>query len=106
MVNLRRLERQAAASERVELLFYKIIEKGRKRMLKPLNIKTQIPLIIVKAILDDTITDKFYEKLSKDLIERGIEKGTMVQLRANFSKSNAAIDSAYKGTHVLCEVKV
>lgn len=106
MVNLRRIEKQAAANERVEIVFYKVIEREKKRMLKPLNIKTEIPLAMVKAILDNTIIDAFYERLSKDLIARGVEKGTLVEIRANFSKSNAGIDPAYKGLHTLCEVKI
>lgn len=106
MVNLRRMEKQAAANERIELLFYKVIEKGGKRMMKPLDIKTNIPIAIVKAVLDNTITDNFYDRLAKDLRARGVEPGTMVQLRANFSKSNSTIDPAFKGTHVLCEVTV
>lgn len=106
MVNLRRLDKWAASNERVELLFYKVIEKKGKRMLKPLDIKTSVKIAIVKAVLDNTIIDSFYDRLAKDLQERGVEAGTLVQLRAKFNKSNSAIDPAFKGTHMLCEIKV
>src|SRR3989338_172112 len=106
MVNLRRMERQAVANERVELLFYKVLEKNGKRMLKPLDIKTSVPIAIIKAVLDNTIIETFYERLAKDLQTRGVEPGTTVQLRAKFSKSNTAVDSALKGVHILCEVKL
>ncbi len=106
MVSLRRAEKHAAANARVDLLFYKVIEKDGKRMLKPLAIKTQIPLIMVRAILDNTIIDTFYEQLSKDLQKRGIKEGTLVQLRAKFDKSHTMINPEYDGTLMLCEVKV
>lgn len=106
MVNLKRLERQAALNERVELLFYKVIEKEGKRMLKPLDLKTSVPIAVIKAVLDNTVLDSFYERLAKDLQARGVEPGTLVQLRAKFSKSNSTFNPAFKGTHVLCEVTV
>ncbi|MFH1521251.1 MAG: hypothetical protein ABID61_06400 [Candidatus Micrarchaeota archaeon] len=106
MVNLRRMQRQAALNERVELIFYKVTEKDGKKLLKPLKINTTVPISVVKAILDRTIVDSFYHRLANDLLERGVKSGTTVQIRANFSKSNAAVDPAFTGTHVLCEVKV
>lgn len=106
MVNLRRLERNAIANERAELLFYKVVEKDGKRMLKPLAMKTQVPLAIVKAVLENTIVDRFYETLSNDLKQRDIEDGTIVQLRVRFSRSNTLANPAYKGTRILCEVNV
>ena len=106
MVNLRRLEKQAAQNETVELKFYKVNEKHGKKLLKPLTIKTSVPMSVVKAILDKTIVDTFYQRLASDLLDRGVENGTMVQIRAVFSKSNAEFNAAFKGTLVLCEVKV
>lgn len=106
MVNLRRMQRHAALNERVELTFYKVTEKDGKKLLKPLSIKTSVPISVVKAVLDRTIVDSFYQRLSNDLLERGVEAGTTIQIRANFSKSNATVDPAFKGIHVLCEVKV
>ena len=108
MSNLRRrMEISDARNERVPLLFYEVIEKKGKRMMKPLKIKTEISFAMVKAISENTIIEKFYEQLSKDLKNRGIAQGTLVQLRADFSKCNTAIDQAHKkGTHVLCEVWV
>ncbi len=107
MVNLRRLEKGSVANERVQLAFYKVLEKNGKKMMKPLpELKTDVPIAIIKAVLDNTITESFYDRLARDLLARGIETGTTVQLRAVFSKSNAMVDPAFKGTHVLCEVKV
>lgn len=107
MVSLRRAEREAAANERVELLFYTIIEKNGKKMMKPIKLKkTEVPITVVKAILAGTIVEAFYERLARDLLAQGIDEGTTVQMRAKFSASNTAYDPAFKGTHVLCEVKV
>lgn len=106
MVNLRRMQRHAALNERVDLVFYTVTEKDGKKILKPLAIKTTVPISVVKAVLDRTIVDSFYQRLSSDLLERGVKTGTTIQVRANFSKSNADVDPAFKGTHVLCEVKV
>ncbi len=106
MVTNRDLVR-AAANEKVEILFYKAIEKDGKQLLKPLsNISTSISLKMVRAILDDTIIHSFYETLSKNLIDRGVEPGTKVQLRAKFSPNHSIIDPQLTGTRVLCEVKV
>lgn len=106
MVSIRRMEKNEAATERVDLIFYKIIEKDGKRMLKPLDLKTSVPIAVIKAVWDNTIVESFYDRLARDLEARGVEKGTTVQLRVKFSKSNSTIDPAFKGTHVLCEVKV
>ena len=106
MVNLRRMERQAIRNERVDLLFYKVVKKGEKGMLKPIDLKSNVPFVVIKALLDNTTTDGFYEKLAADLLQRGVQTGTTVQLRAKFSKSNATIDPAYKGTRILCEVNI
>ncbi|MDO8553419.1 MAG: hypothetical protein Q7S22_01315 [Candidatus Micrarchaeota archaeon] len=107
MVSLRRAEREAAANERVELLFYKVTVKDGDKIMKPLKIKKiEVPIAVVKAILASTIVEAFYERLSRDLLAEGVEAGTTVQMRAKFSASNTAYDPAFKGTHVLCEVKV
>ncbi|MBI2079379.1 hypothetical protein HYT84_01330 [Candidatus Micrarchaeota archaeon] len=106
MINFRKLEKRDAVNERVELIFYKVIEKDGKRMLKPLDIKTSVPIGVVKAVWDNTIVETFYERLANDLRERGIEEGTLVQLRVKFSASNTEFDPGLKGIHVLCEVKV
>jgi hypothetical protein len=105
MVSRKKLDR-TAANEPVDLLFYKIIEKDGRRMLKPLKIETKVPLKLVRAIADDTIVPSFYATLSKNLIERGVEEGTKVQLRAKFSPNHELIDPALKGIKVLCEVDV
>jgi hypothetical protein len=94
------------ANEPVDLLFYKIIEKGEKRMLKPLKLESKVPLRMVRAISDDTIVPEFYAQLSRDLISRGVEEGTKVQLRAKFSDAHEMLDPELKGTRVLCEVEV
>jgi hypothetical protein len=105
MVSRRKLDR-TAANEPVDLLFYKIIEKEGKRMLKPMKLDTKVPLKLVRAIADDTIVPSFYSTLVKNLIERGVEPGSKVQLRAKFSPTHELIDPALKGTRILCEVDV
>jgi hypothetical protein len=105
MVSRRKLDR-SLASERVPLLFYKVIEKSGKQMLKPLKLETSVPLKLVRAISDNTIIPSFYETLAKDLAKRGVEEGTKVQVRAKFSESHEMLDPALKGTRILCEVEV
>ncbi len=105
MASRRNLDR-SLANEPVELLFYLIIEKGGKRMLKPLKIETKIPLKMVRAIADDAIVPSFYTTLAKNLQERGVAPGSRVQLRAKFSPSHEMIDPVLKGTRILCEVDV
>jgi hypothetical protein len=105
MVSRKNLDK-SLASERVDLLFYKVIEKSGKRMLKPLKLESKVPLKLVRAIADNTIIPSFYETLSKDLATRGVEEGTKVQVRAKFSESHEMLDPALKGTKILCEVDV
>lgn len=105
MVGRMNLEK-SLANEAVDLLFYKVIEKDGKRMLKPLKLETKIPLKMVRAIADDTIAPEFYSQLSRDLQKRGVEEGTKVQLRAKFNEAHEMLDPALKGTRVLCEVDV
>jgi len=105
MISRRNLDR-SLATERVDLVFYLVIEKDGKRMLKPLKLDTKVPLKLVRAIADDTIIPSFYETLSRDLRDRGVEPGSKVQVRAKFSESHEMLDPALKGTKVLCEVGV
>lgn len=105
MVSSRRLMREIA-SEKVRVLFYQVAEKDGKKMLRPLDFDTSVPLKMVRAILDDTIISNFYDTLSRNLRERGVEPGTVVQLRAKFSENHSMIDPQLAGTKVLCEVKV
>jgi hypothetical protein len=105
MISRRNLDR-SLASERVDLIFYKIIEKSGKRMLKPLKLDTKVPLKLVRAIADDTIIPSFYETLSRDLRARGVKPGSKVQVRAKFSSSHEMLDPALKGVKILCEVDV
>jgi hypothetical protein len=100
------LDKGEAINERVELLFYEVLEKKGKRLLKPLKLNTSVPVSVIKAVSSGTIADSFYQRLAKDLLDRGVAAGTLVQLRAKFSKSSAAIESAANGTHILCEIKV
>lgn len=94
------------ASEKVDLVFYLVISKNGKRMLKPLSFNTKISLALVKAILDNTVIESFYETLSKDLISRGVAPGSRVQLRAKFNETHSMVDPALKGVKVLCEVDI
>lgn len=105
MVSRRSMERSAAAEE-VEIIFYQVIEKDDKKILKPLKFGTKVSLKLVRSITDKTVISNFYETLSKNLMERGIEKGTKVQLRAKFSKNHEIVDPSLKGTIILCEVVV
>jgi hypothetical protein len=105
MVTNRKLMREIAA-EKVTILFYTLIEKNGKRMLKPLAFDTQISLKMVRAILDNTIISSFYDTLSRNLEDRGVPPGSTIQLRAKFSPNHAMIDPQLTGTIVLCEVKI
>src|SRR5271157_6336962 len=105
MVSNRQLRRDLA-SEMVDILFYNVIQKDGKRMLKPLAIETKISLMMVRAILDNTIISTFYDTLSRNLQERGVKEGSVVQLRAKFSSNHSMIDPQLTGTRILCEVKV
>lgn len=105
MVTNRKLMRDIA-SEKVDVLFYQVVEKDGKKMLRPLDFDTSISLKMVRAILDDTIVSAFYDTLSRNLLERGVNPGTTVQLRAKFRPNHAMIDPQLTGTRVLCEVKV
>ena len=106
MVSRRRIERGEATSEKVELLFYKVIKKSGKKMMKPLQFKTKVPLAMVRAVLDNTIVMTFYNRLADDLRSRGVKEGTTVQLRARFSALHAEIHPDFHGTKILCEVTV
>ncbi len=105
MVNYRKLNK-TMASEKVDIVFYLIIEKEGKRMLKPLGFDTKISLGLVKAILDNTVIPTFYDTLSKNLIERGVAAGSKVQVRARFSETHTMMNPELKGTRILCEVEV
>lgn len=105
MVSRRNLGRRLA-SEKVDLIFYLVIERGGKRMLKPLKLNTKVSLKLVRAIADDTVVPSFYEILAKDLRERGVAPGSKVQVRAKFSPDHEMIDPVLKGVRVLCEVDV
>lgn len=105
MVSRRNLDK-SLATEPVDLIFYLIIEKKGKRMLKPLKLDTKIPLKLVRAIADDTIVPSFYSTLAKNLLERGVDPGSKVQLRAKFGPSHELVDPVLKGTRILCEVDV
>ena len=105
MISARSIKKTAAA-EKVDILFYLMIQKGGKNMLKPLGFDTKISLMMVRAILDDTIIPSFYDTLSRNLQERGVAVGSKVQLRAKFSEAHSIIDPQLKGTIILCEVDV
>lgn len=105
MVSRRSLARELA-QEPVDVMFYLVVEREGKRMLKPLKLDTRIPLKMVRAIADGTIIERFYETLSKDLRARGVEPGSKVQMRAKFGSAHAMLDPALKGTRVLCEIDV
>ena len=105
MRSRRNLDRNLA-SEKVDILFYLVIEKKGKRMLKPLKIDTKVSLKVIRAILDNTIIPNFYDTLSRNLLERGVESGSRVQLRAKFGEAHEMLDPALKGTKILCEVDV
>lgn len=105
MVNTRGLNRNLA-SEKVDILFYLVVENEGRRMLRPLGFDTKISLKMVRAILDQTIIRSFYETLSRNLRERGVSPGSRVQLRAKFSQEHAMLDPQLSGTRILCEVDV
>jgi len=105
MVSRRNLDR-GLASEKVTIVFYKVIERSGKRMLKPLKFDTHVSLKLVRAIADNTVVLSFYDILAKNLRERGVAAGSKVQLRAKFSPAHEMLDPALKGTRVLCEVDV
>ncbi len=105
MVSSRSLNRNLAL-EKVDILFYSVIEKSGKRMLKPIKLDTKVSIMMIRAILDNTIIPDFYSTLSKNLLDRGVKEGTVVQLRAKFSESHALVDPVLTGTKILCEVKV
>ena len=105
MISRRNLDRNLAL-EKVDVIFYQVVEKGGKRMLKPLKMDTKVSLKLVRAIADNTVITSFYDTLSRNLRERGVAPGTVVQLRAKFSEGHAMLDPALKGTRILCEVKV
>jgi hypothetical protein len=105
MISRRNLDR-SLANEKVDVLFYQVIERDGKRMLKPLKIETKVSLKLVRAVADNTIIPSFYETLSKNLRERGVAPGTKVQLRARFSADHEMLDPALKGIKIICELVV
>ena len=105
MVYRRSLDK-SLASEKVDIIFYLVIEKAGKRMLKPLNLDTKVSLGVVRAIAADTVVPGFYDTLAKNLRERGVPAGSKVQVRARFGPSHEMLDPALKGVRVLCEVDV
>lgn len=105
MRSRRNLDRNLA-SEKVDILFYQVIEKNGKRMLKPLKIDTKVSLKLIRAVLDNTIISSFYDTLVNNLLDRGVKPGSRVQLRAKFNEAHEMLDPALKGTKVLCEVDV
>jgi hypothetical protein len=105
MISRRNLDRNLAL-EKVDLIFYQIIEKDGKRMLKPLKLDVKVPLKLVRAIADNTVITDFYSTLSRDLRARGVAPGAKVQLRAKFSPDHEMLDPALKGVRVLCEITV
>jgi hypothetical protein len=105
MVSRRNLDRSLAL-EKVDLMFYRVIERGGKKLLKPLKLDTKVPLKLVRAIADDTVIPAFYSQLARDLRERGVEAGSKVQVRAKFGPAHGMLDPALKGVRVLCEIDV
>ena len=103
---LRRSINRNIASEKVNVMFYEVIEHGGKRMLKPLKMNTMVSLKLVRAIADSTVVPTFYDTLSRNLQDRGIKTGTKVQLRAKFSDSHEMLDPVLKGVRTLCEIVV
>ncbi|HLD59711.1 MAG TPA: hypothetical protein VI912_01855 [Candidatus Bilamarchaeaceae archaeon] len=99
--------RERIPSEPVELLFYELVTKKDAKTLKPLkDLNTKAPMSIVKAVLDNVISESFYTTLNKDLKSRGVKEGTVVQVRAKFNESHQEISPQFKGTLVLCEVTI
>lgn len=101
----RNLDRNLAL-EKVDLVFYMVIERDGKKLLKPLRLDTKVPLKLVRAIADDTVIPSFYTQLAKDLRQRGVPEGSKVQVRAKFSEAHEMLDPALKGVRVLCEIDV
>ncbi len=105
MVSRKNLDRNLA-QEKVDLIFYLVLERDGKKLLKPLKLDTKVPLKLVRAIADDTVIPAFYTQLARDLRERGVESGSKIQVRAKFSASHEMLDPALKGVRVLCEIDV
>jgi hypothetical protein len=105
MVSRRSLDRNLA-NEKVDIIFYQVIEKDGKRMLKPLKLDTKVSLKLVRAVADNTIIPSFYDTLAKNLRDRGVAPGTKIQLRARFSPAHEMLDPALKGVRVICELVV
>jgi hypothetical protein len=105
MVSRRNLDRNLAL-EKVDLVFYLVIERDGKKLLKPLKLDARVPLKLVRAIADDTVIQAFYTQLAKDLRSRGVQEGSRVQVRAKFSQAHEMLDPALKGVRVLCELDV
>ena len=105
MVSNRSLER-SLSKEPAEIQFYLISEKEGKRLLKPIKAKGSLPLGHIRAILDKTISPSFFRKLSEDLINKGVEAGSKVQLRAKFSQNHTLYDQQLKGTKIICELEI
>ncbi|MFH0885011.1 MAG: hypothetical protein V1861_04835 [Candidatus Micrarchaeota archaeon] len=105
MVSRRNLDRNLAL-EKVDLVFYLVLERDDKKMLKPLKLDTKVPLKLVRAIADDTVIPAFYTQLAKDLRSRGVPEGSKVQVRAKFGPAHEMLDPALKGVRVLCEIDV
>ncbi len=94
-------------SEPVELLFYEVVKKDGKIVLKPLKkLTSKVPMSVIKAVLDHTISNSFYDRLINDLKARDVKDGTTIQLRAKFAKSHVEISPEFKGIMKLCEVDV
>ncbi|MCI0504139.1 hypothetical protein L0Y65_05520 [Candidatus Micrarchaeota archaeon] len=105
MVSRRNLDRNLAL-EKVDLVFYLVMERDGKKLLKPLKLDTKVPLKLVRAIADDTVIPAFYSQLAKDLLSRGVKSGSKVQVRAKFGPAHEMLDPALKGVRVLCEIDV
>ncbi len=105
MVSRRALDRNLA-QEKVDIIFYEVVAKGGKRMLRPLKFDVKIPLKLVRAIADNTVIPRFFDTLASDLRQRGVAAGTTVQMRARFNEVHAMVDPALKGTRVICEIAV
>jgi hypothetical protein len=97
---------KSLASEKVDIIFYLVMEKAGKRMLKPLKLDTKVSLGVVRAIAADTVVPGFYVTLARNLLERGVPAGSKVQVRAKFGPAHEMLDPVLKGVRVLCEVDV
>ena len=69
MVSLRRLEKEAAEMKEWNLGFI-LLPKNTGKILKPLAMKTSVPIAVVRAVMDKTIISTFYQRLGSDLLER------------------------------------